>query len=268
MALAFRQEGLRRPGRRRWRRRRRLQFQVLRQRHRRAGGARPGGLGGQRLLHRRCQPARGRDALRPLHRDHRAGPALAHALSDREPRVGESHQRADSRGRLSRRGTQYHPQRSADAHRRREHHQHPVRGAVHPEQSRELSVQYARTRRVGDPGGRDRDARDRRQEQDGLRPLRGPRRDRDDRPCADAVDPRPLWHGHPDQQGDDAERAAAGAGPGRLRRCGQGRTGPGAPAQRRPGLCQRRHPEGARYRFATAAGGRRLPRPGDLPGPG
>ena len=60
------------------------------------------------------------------------------------------------------------------------------------------------------------------------------------------------------QQGDDAECTAAGAGAGRVRRCGQGRAGQGAPEKRRPGLRQRCGAQGARRCFAPAAGSRRL----------
>ncbi len=43
-----------------------------------------------------------------------------------------------------------------------------------------------------------------------------------------------------DQQGDDAERPAARAGAGGVRRRGEGQAGPGAAEERGPGVLQRR----------------------------
>ena len=72
-----------------------------------------------------------------------------------------------------------------------------------------------------------------------------------------AADPRPLRHRHHGEHGDDPERAAARAGAGGVRRRGQGRPGPRAAEERRPGLRQRRDPARARHRGAAERGGAR-----------
>ena len=138
-----------------------------------------------------------------------AGPALAPAVSDRDRRNGEPGAGAHRRGRLPQQRQEQGAEGIADADRRREHRRRPVRGAVHAEEPERLSVQQPLAGRRGAAGGGDRDPRDRRQEQHGLRALRGPRRGRRARAQADAGDPRPLRHRHQHQQGDDAERAAA-----------------------------------------------------------
>jgi membrane protease subunit HflK len=107
-------------------------------------------------------------------------------------------------------------------------------------------------------GGRNRHARGGRQEQDGLRPVRRPRAGGGAGRQDHAGHPRPLPDRHHRVQADAAERAAARAGAGRLRRCCQGRPGPRPPDERRPGLRQRRHPARTRHRLAPDGGGQRL----------
>ena len=111
------------------------------------------------------------------------------------------------------------------------------------------------------PGRRNVDPRNRRPQQDGFRAVRRPRESGARRyPDPDAADPGPLPLGRANDQCDDAGRAAAGAGAGRIRRCRQGRSGPRAPEERRPGLCQRRDSESARRGVPPDAGSRSLSR--------
>ena len=63
-------------------------------------------------------------------------------------------------------------QRSADADRRREHHRHPVRGPVQPQERRGVPLQRPQARPDRPVRRADGDARGRRQGQDGLRALR------------------------------------------------------------------------------------------------
>ena len=92
---------------------------------------------------------------------------------DRQPVPG-----AHARGRLSHQRQEQGAQGIAHAHRRREHRRPAVRGAVRAEGSRGVPVQQPQPRRLGDAGGRNRHARDRWQEQDGFRAVRGARADR------------------------------------------------------------------------------------------
>ena len=165
-----------------------------------------------------------------------AGPALAASLPDPDARDRRPHRRAHGRGRLPQQRQDQGAARIADADRRREHHRHPVRGAVHPQGSDGLPVQQPAARGHGAAGGGNGVPRNRRQEQDGLRALRGPRAGRGGGAEADAGDPRPLQDRHRHQQGDHAERAAAGAGAGGLRRrgAGQSRTWSGRRTRARP----------------------------------
>ena len=254
---------LRRRQRRGWRqppRAPRLFLQAVPRRLRRARGAGARGLAGERPVYGGRQPARRRAAPRRVRRHHRARPALAPAGALRDPRDRRPHRRAHGRGGLSRLRAQQGAARVADAHGRREHHQHPVRRAVRAQQPGELRLQQPLPRRGRGPGCRDRDARDRRQEPNGLRALRGPRGDRDYRARAHAAHPRPLRDRHPGQPRDHAERPAARAGAGRVRRRGQGRPGPRAPEERGRGLRQRRRAACAGYRLAPGRRGQRLPR--------
>ena len=68
-------------------------------------------------------------------------------------------------------------ERIADADGRREHHRPAIRGAVHPERSRGIPVQQpSRRTKSCTQAAETRDARNRRQEQDGFRAVRRPRR--------------------------------------------------------------------------------------------
>ena len=79
-----------------------------------------------------------------------AGPALAPAVSDPVARDRQPGAGAHGRGRLPQQRQEQGAERIADADRRREHRRRAVRGAVHAEETRGLSVQQPRapTRRV------------------------------------------------------------------------------------------------------------------------
>src|SRR5256885_1358684 len=229
---------------------------------RRSGPDRPGRarrLARERFLHRRGRPAGGRAHLRQILRGDHCRTALAHAVSHSEQRDRRSDRSAHGRSGLPQQCQDEGAARIADADRRREHHRYPIRGAVHPEGSGGLPVYQPPSRGHGAAGRGKRFPGDRRQEQNGLRALRGPRADCGVGTDPDAADPRPLQDGHLDQQGDHAERAAAGAGASRLRRCGARQAGPRAAKERGTGVFQRRRPESARHRLAADRGGQWLP---------
>ena len=149
-------------------------------------------------------------------------------------------------------------QGSRDADRRREHHRHRSSPSSTTSRAPRITSSTTGTRtdrlqvaEIGDPRGR-------RQEQDGLRAVRGTRADRQADRTADAADARPLPDGCLRAEGDPAERAAARAGAGSVRRCGQGRPGPRATQERGPGLRQRRRPARTRRGGTPARGGQRL----------
>src|SRR5262245_53170664 len=213
----------------------------------------------ERVLHRRCEPARRGAHLRQVLADYRARPALALAVShpvagDRQHQPG-----AHDRGRLPQQRQVEGAARGPDADRRREHRRHPVRRAVHDQGPGRLSVQRPAPGRDGPAGRRDCVSRDRRQVEHGLRAVRGPRGDRRSRREADAGDPRPVQDRRAGEQGHDAERPAARAGPGRVRRRGEGEAGPGTGKERGPGVLQRRRSQGAGHRSASHRGGERVP---------
>ena len=126
-----------------------------------------------------------------------------------------------------------------------------------------LSVHDPRPGRVRAPGLRDRDARDRRQADHGLRAVRRPDHRGQSGSGADAADPGSLPDRHPGQHRGHPERAAARAGAGRVRRRRQGWPGPRAPDQRRPGLRQPGRAAGQRSGLAHAGAGRGLQGQGD-----
>ena len=169
------------------------------------------------------------------------------------------------RSRFPRRRAQQGAARGADAHDGREHRRYAVRRSVPPARRRRarLSVHDPRPGRVRAPGLRDRDARDRRQADHGLRAVRRPDHRGQSGSGADAADPGSLPDRHPGQHRGHPERAAARAGAGRVRRRRQGWPGPRAPDQRRPGLRQPGRAAGQRSGLAHAGAGRGLQGQGD-----
>src|SRR5216683_1111717 len=216
-------------------------------------------LARERLLHRRGRSAGGHTHLREVLRGDHRGTALAHTVSHSGQRDRRSDRGAHRRGGLSQQCQDQGPARIAHADGRRKHYRYPIRGPVYSEGSGGLPVYQPPSRRHGAAGRGKRVPGDRRQEQNGLRALRGPRTDRSGSADPDAADPRPLQDGHLDQQGDHAERAAAGAGAGRLRRCGARQAGPRAAKKRGAGVFQRRRSQSARHRLAVDRGGQWLP---------
>ena len=172
-------------------------------------------------------------------RDQSAGPALASALADR---IGRDRQRVRSPHRRNRlpqqRASSKVPNESLMLTDDENIIDHSVRRAIHPQQSRGVPVHQPRCRPGRDAGCRIGDPRSRGKKQDGFRALRGQGADRGQGAGTDAGHSRPLQDRYFHQPGDHAERAAAGAGAGGIRRCGQGRPGPRAPEERRPGLRQ------------------------------
>ena len=154
-----------------------------------------------------------------------AGPALAHALADP----------VASRSSTSRRCARWRSATATTSRRKvlkeslmltDDENIVDVQFAVQytGEGRRGLPVQQPQARRHRAAGGRDRDARGRRQEQAWTSSCTRAASEVADRGAeADAGDPRPLQDRHPGQPGDHAERAAARAGAGGVRRRGQGR---------------------------------------------
>ena len=82
-----------------------------------------------------------------IHRNYAARPALASAVSDRGGRGDRLLAGEDGRNRLSQwQSKKQDRQGIADAHRRREHHRHPVRGPVQPEECSGLRFQHPQAR--------------------------------------------------------------------------------------------------------------------------
>ena len=217
-------------------------FSPLRQRLWCNRGAGPRGLGRQRFLYRRCQPARRGAAFRQYVETTEPG------LRWRMPFPIESHELVNLTG-----------VRTVEVgYRGSERNKVLNEALMLTDDENIINIQFAVQYILNNPenylfNNREPDESVIQAAETAMREIvgknrmdfvlyEGRRADRGDGAHLDAGHPRPLRDRYPDQQGDDAERAAARAGAGSLRRCGEGRTGSRAAKERGPGLRQRRDP--------------------------